>query len=443
MLNFVQKIASGLMSEQTYERLRAEGPKRYFFHTGWNLLGRAVSLVVSFFVSIYVTRALGPSNWGLLSYVVSFTGIFAFVASLGVDNILYVDLVKEPEKYNKFLGSSFVLKFLGGCLAFFLVLIISVLSDNNFYTNVLLAVVAAGFFFQPFNVINLYFQAKVQSKPTVILSLGLNFLLAAIKILMVFFGLSLKYFAALYLVEAIFSALGYIYIYTRSGKAVSNWGFDFGICKQILSASWPLIISSAFAYVYSRIDQVMIKHLLSQESVGLYDIGVRLSEVWYVFPTIIIGSLTPAIINAKKVSEELYEKRISKLYGFTTYLSLLFILPIAFLATPLIRLLYGNAFLPAAGVLEIYVWAGVSVVWATIVNQYLTNEKLTKISLFLNTFGMVVNVAINWYAIPKFGIIGAAWATLISYSLIPFGAVLFKQSRSQLKYIAKGILLKF
>ncbi len=440
MGNMAHTIINWLMPQAVAEKFSQEGPRRYFFHTGWNLAGRMASLVLAFFVSVYVTRYLGPSSWGLLSYVVSFTGIFAFIATLGVDNILYVDLVKEPEKRDAYLGTAFGLKVIGGVLAFISVFIASFAAGNTPYTNFLMAVVAASFFFQPLNVINIYFQAGVNSKPTVLLSLSLNLVLSALKIIFVKLGLTVGYFLLIYFIEAVLNAVGYVVIYRLAGLSIWKWQWAKSTAKTMFAASWPLILSAAFTFVYSRIDQVMIKQYLDQTSVGLYDTGVRLAELWYVFPSIIIGSVFPAIINAKKTNQALFESRITRLYFFSTMLALAFIVPISLLAPFIIKLLYGVAFLPAAGVLKIYVWAGISVTLATIVNQYLTSEKLTKISLFLNLLGMVLNVTLNVVFIPRYGIYGAAWATLISYSFIPFGLIFFKAGRGQFRYMGRALI---
>ncbi|PIR95906.1 MAG: flippase [Candidatus Doudnabacteria bacterium CG10_big_fil_rev_8_21_14_0_10_42_18] len=435
-------FAEFFLPQAVFQRMAEEGPQRYFFHTGWNLSGRILNMAISFLVSIYVVRYLGPSNWGLLSYVVSFTGIFSFLASLGVDNILYVDLVSEPENSARLLGTGFMLKAAGALLSFVLIMVSAQVVHAGFYTAVLMAIVGGALFFQPFNVINLYFQAKVKSKPTVINSVAIGIFLASLKVLLVFLGLSLKYFALLYLIEGVLAAAGYLFIYKKYGQKIFNWKFDFKLAKVMLGQSWPLILSTGFVYVYSRIDQVMLKSMLDQSAVGLYDVGVRLSEVWYVFPTIIIGSLAPALINAKKIGQEMYFKRLAKLYSFAIYFALIFILPLALFSKFIVNLLYGGAFIAAAGVLSIYVWAGVSVSVGSVVNQYLINEKYTKIALFLNFFGMATNILLNLYLIPKYGINGAAMATLISYSLIPVSVIFFKRSRYQLRLILDGLFLK-
>src|SRR5436190_14620310 len=90
-----------------------EGFQKYFKNTSWMFLGRIVGLLISFFVTAYVARYLGPANYGMLIYAISFVGLFSFLANLGIDQILYRDLVRFPEKANELLGTTFILKLLG------------------------------------------------------------------------------------------------------------------------------------------------------------------------------------------------------------------------------------------------------------------------------------------------------------------------------------------
>ena len=105
-------------------------------------------------------------------------------------------------------------------------------------------------------------------------------------------------------------------------------------------------------------------------------------------------------------------------------------------------MLYGQEFLSAAVVLRYYVWAGVSVCVGTVLNQYLIGEKQTKTSLFLSLSGMVLNIALNFFLIPKKGLAGAALATMISYSLIPLTVIFFPKARWQLTLMIKSLAIK-
>ena len=437
-MNILRKI----LLHPALKRMKEEGPKRYFFHTGWNLTGRVISLIIGFLVNIYIIRVLGPYNFGLVSYVLSYVGIFAFLASLGVDSILYVDLVESPEKKDKLLGTSFILKIVGSILVFIILFISIVFNNNGFYINSLILLFGISLVFNSFSIINTYFQAKVFSKPIVINSVVVNIILACLKVLVVFLHLNLVYFIIILACESLFYAVGYLYIYRRYKFSIVKWKFDKHIARQILYSSWPLILSSAFIQIYMRIDQVFIKHMLSVESVGLYSAAVKLSEIWHFLPFVVVGSLFPAVLNARKVSIAKYTHRLSRLYTLAIYLSILFIIPIFFLSEQIVVILYGVAYLGAVSSLKIYIWAGVSVAIGSVLTQVLIGEKRTKMTLVISLIGMILNVILNIYFIPRYGIEGAAWATLISYSISPFAVLLFKNTRNHFSYICRGLLFR-
>ena len=111
-----------------------------------------------------------------------------------------------------------------------------------------------------------------------------------------------------------------------------------------------------------------------------------------------------------------------------TWLAIGIALPISFLANDIIRLLFGVQYYDAASVLKIYIWAEVFVFLGVASSQYLIAENYTRI-LFSRTFiGAIVNVTLNIILIPKYGINGAAFATLISYFISVFSIVLIPKT---------------
>src|SRR3989344_5299888 len=121
-------------------------------------------MIVSFFVVVYVILFLGPSQYGLLSYAVSFVGMFGILASLGIDSILYRDLVKYPEKRDQILGTAFYLKMAGAAASIIITLFASYFLGDDFYTSFIIFLIAAPLIFQSFNVISSYFQSLVRAK---------------------------------------------------------------------------------------------------------------------------------------------------------------------------------------------------------------------------------------------------------------------------------------
>ncbi len=163
------------------------GFKKYFVNTGWSLLAKIVSLVISFFVTVYMVRYLGPENYGQLSYAISFVSIFSIIATLGIDTILYRDLVTHPEKTSELMGTSLGLKLIAGILASLLAIISAIIlspKDISFY---LIILISFTFIFNSFNIIAYEFQAHVQQKYPALISLITVITLNILKLLVFYF----------------------------------------------------------------------------------------------------------------------------------------------------------------------------------------------------------------------------------------------------------------
>lgn len=420
-------------------KMSHEGFLRYLKNSSWLFGGRFINLGISFFVSVYVTRYLGPYNNGLLSFAASFAGIFGFISAFGIDQILHRDLINHPEKEEAILGTAFFLKIIGSIYTIIIISVATLFIKDTGIVVFLILLNALAFVPQAFNVISYYFQSKVLSKYPTIISLLVIATLTVLKLYVVFFGKGVIYLSLIVIIEPILYAIGYLFIYKLFKGSVFKWKLDNSLAKEMLKYSWPLMISSAFISIYSRIDQVMIGNMLSTTSVGIYDVAVRLSEVWFFIPSIIASSLFPAILNAKKVNSELYNERLRKLYSLIFYLAIVIIIPVSILSPFIIKILYGDAFMAAAPILRIYSLGTISIFMGTIVNQYLIAENQTFILFICSFVGMATNVTLNLLLIPIYGIEGAAFATLVSYSLIPISIILFKKTRPHLKIILAGI----
>lgn len=419
----------------------SSGFKKYFINTSWLFFERIIGMAVSFFVGVYVARYLGPANFGLLSYAGSFIGLFMGIAALGVDNIAIRELVKDEKKRDELLGTTFVLKVIGAVLAIGIITIAIRFTNNDDFTNLLIYIIAIGTIFQSFNVINFYFQAKVLSKYTVYAQVFSTILCSVIKLLLIYFNMGLIYFAMVTLLQSMILASGLIVMYAKQKSSLFNWSLNFSLAKNLLKDSWPLMLSGIAISIYMKIDQVMIKNMLGAKAVGNYAVAVRLSEVWYFIPMAITSSLFPAIINAKKISEKLYYERLQKLYDLMTWLAISIALPMSLLSNNIIHLLFGIQYQETAGVLQIYIWATVFVFLGVVTGKYLVVENYTKISFFRTLIGGVINVILNLILIPKYGIRGAAVATVFSQFMVAFLIVLIPETRFNIVLMVRSFLL--
>ncbi len=421
-------------SETVYQRLvsatKTVGFKKYFKNTGWMFFAKVASMIVSFVATSYMARNLGPTNYGELSYAISFVSIFSFIAALGIDQILYRDLIKHPEKTNEYMGSALALRTITSCVAIALCLLFALVlspKDVSFY---LIFIICISFLFNSFQIISLEFQAHSHAKVPSLISLCVTVILNILKIMVIAFDQGVIYLALILLLESVLYAAALFVYRTKMYGTTRAWKFDKGIALSILSNSWPLIFSSAFAIIYARIDQIMIKNMLGAESVGLYDAAVRLSEVWYFVPTLVISSLFPAIVNAHKHSLEQYYSRSRKLILFLFLFSSGTALFTFLFAPYLIYIVFGAGFSGAAPLLQIYIWSNIATALNAFALNYFIIENKKK-TIFISSFvGMALNVVLNIILIPQYGSAGSAVATLISYSSLFFFIFTVKGSKN-------------
>lgn len=412
------------------------GFMRYFRNTSWMLGEQVLRMIAGVLVGIWVARYLGPEQFGIFSYAISFVALFGSVAKLGLDSIVVRDLVIEPEKRDIYLGTAFWLKFAAGIFTLGLVALATLLTSNNATTNSYIIIIASGMIFQAFEVVDFYFQSKVLSKFVSICKVTQLLLSSLIKVCFVLTGADLFWFFVVSVFDqmtlAVTLAVAYRYQHIGSFYRYFSWL----AARDLLRNSWPLVLSGIVVMVYMRIDQVMIKEMLGAKEVGIYSAAVRLSEAWYFIPVLICNSLFPAIISAKKISEELYYARLQRLYIFMVWVAVAIALPLSFLSDWVVVFLYGEQYREAGNVLIIHIWAGVFVFLGVSFSKYLTAENMVIESFQRTLVGAISNILLCYTLIPNFGILGSAVALLASQIITNFAYDFFNAT------LRKSLFLK-
>lgn len=392
-----------------------QGFMKYFKNTSWLFGEKILRMIVGLFVGIWVARYLGPEQFGLFSYAQSFVGLFAAIATLGLDGIIVRELVKDESRRDELIGTAFWLKLMGAIGVLAILAIAVNFTSNDSYTDTLVFIIASATIFQSFNVIDFYFQSKVLSKYVVYANIISLFISSIVKIALILNDAPLIAFTWVVFFDSFVLAVGFIYFFLKNNSTlkIKNLTFKSKTAVLLLKDSWPLILSGIVISVYMKIDQVMIKEMMDAEAVGIYSVAVRVSELWYFIPLAIVSSLFPAILNAKKQGNEFYLKRLQKLYDFMVWMAIFIALPMTFLSDWIIGLLFGQAYIEAGSVLMIHIWTGVFVFLGLAFGRYLLSENLNKKSFYRTLFGAILNVIFNYILIPIYGIHGAAVATLL------------------------------
>ncbi len=413
-------------------------------NTGWLFLDKILRMGVGVIVGAWMARYLGPEQFGALSFATAFVAIFGVLAILGLDGIVVRDIVKDTQKSGEILASAFMLKICGGVAAFSVSLLaIWVMRPSDSQAHWLVGIIAAGMLFQAFDIVDLWFQSQIQSKYTAIARSSAFLLIAVVKIILILRHAQLIAFAWVGLAEIIVGAINLIIAYRINGQVFQASKFKLATAKRLLSESWPLILSGFSIMIYIRIGQIMLGQLLGQKEVGVYSAALRLSEIWYFIPAIVVSSIMPNISRAKAASEIAYYQQLKKVFDALVKIAYSVSIPMTFLSGPLVVFLYGESYSDAGIILSIHIWSSVFIFLGVAMSPWIINENMFKFSLFQTSLGAVINIALNFMFIPLWGPKGVAIATLVSQIFAAYLALLATpKTRIIFKMETRAILLR-
>ncbi|MDZ8078792.1 MAG: flippase [Nostoc sp. DcaGUA01] len=397
------------------------GLRAIITNTGWLFADRIVRMGVGLIVGVWVARYLGVQQYGLFNYAVAFVALFSPLATLGLDNIVVRNLVRDSSNKEKIVGTTFWLKLLGGLACLLLaVSVIYVLRQDQKLTVWLVAILASVGIFQAVDAIDFWFQSQVLSKYTVIAKNTAFIIVTLVKVALIDMQAPLIAFAWVTLAEFSLGAVGLAIAYRIKGYSLGLWRWSFPVAKTLLKDSWPLILSGMTIMIYMKIDQIMLGEMIGDSAVGIYSAASRISEVWYFIPTAVVSSVSPTIYAAKQTSEALYYQRIKQLLRLMVVISVAIALPMSFLSGSIITILFGNTYAAAGQVLAIHIWASLFVFMGVATSPWFIAEGLTHLSLNRTLLGAIINIALNFLLIPQYAGVGAAIATVISQSFATF-----------------------
>lgn len=390
-------------------------------NSSWLFADKILRMGVGLLVGIWIVRYLGPAQLGLLNYAGAFAGLFGTLATLGLDRIVVQELVKNPARETEILGTAFALKLIGGAIGLALTMLaILLVRSGEPLMHWLVGICAAGFIFQSLNVIDFFFQAKVQAKYAVFAANGAFALMTLLKIALLLTSAPLIAFAWAGLGEVVLTAIFLVVAYRFNRRSMRVWRYSSSAARELLKYSWPLILSSVAIVIYMRIDQIMIGEMLGDEEVGLFSAAVKISEVWYFIPAAIVSSVVPTLIQSKKQSEALYYARLQTFFTVMVWMAICVALIVTVERERIVSLLFGEQYAASADVLAIHIWGGVFVALIAASGIWFTVENLQIYSFYRTLTGAVVNVSLNLVLIPRYGINAAAFATVVSQCFASF-----------------------
>ena len=390
----------------------------------WAVTGKVVTLLGSLLVGIFVARYLGPEQYGLMNYVVSFVALFQVFASFGLDNIE----IREESKCkgtgekgrvpgteaNTILGTAFGLRLIFAAITMLLVILTAWLFEADTFTKWMITLYSLSMIMNTFGVIRNYFTSIVWNEYIVKTEISRTIIGALIKVILLLLHAHLAWFIAATLFDTILIAGGYLLSYRKQIASPRLWTFDLPTAKYLIKESFPLLLSGAAVVVYQKIDQVMIGNMIDKANVGFFSVASAFVSVIMFVPITITDTYMPIIAKAWNTNKEMYKTQNQKFMNLTVWCTMLCAVLVSLLSYPLIRYTYGEQFLAAVPILQVLAFKVVSVAFSSVAGKMIVVEGLQKWTIIRDLVGCVVCVVLNFLLLPRFGVVAAAWIAIAS-----------------------------
>ena len=380
----------------------------------WAVTGKVVTLLGGLLVGIFVARYLGPEQYGLMSYVMSYVAIFQVLASFGMDQIEIREESKMPDKKDKIIGTAFALKIAFAIITMILVAITIWIFEADSFTKWMIILYSISMIANSFGVIRNYFTSLVWNEYIVKTEITRTFIGAGIKVGLLLLHAPLVWFIAATLFDTILIACGYWVSYRSKINSSKHWKFDKNQAVYLIKQSFPLLLSGAAVVVYQKIDQVMIGNMIDKEAVGYYAVAATFVSIIGFIPTTLAQTISPILVRTYELNQTEYQKKAQLFINTSTWIIILVCIIVCALSYPLIRYTYGLQYMAAIPLLQITIFKEIGYCMAQTSGTMIIIENIQKVVVLRNLIGCLTCVILNYWLIPLYGVIGAAISSVIT-----------------------------
>jgi O-antigen/teichoic acid export membrane protein len=265
-----------------------------------------------------------------------------------------------------------------------------------------------------FGVIRNYFTSIVWNEYIVKTEITRTLIGAGIKVVLLVIHADLLWFILSTLFDTVLLASGYIVSYRRKIDRISDWTFDKATALYLIKQSFPLLLSGAAVVVYQKIDQVMLGNMIDKEAVGYYSVAGKFTEICLFIPTILSQTITPILVKAYHDNMDDYQRKAKSFMNITIWGTIIICIVICLISHPLIKYTFGIEYTAAVTLLQIMIFKTIGYASAQITGALIVIEKKQKYVVIRNIIGCIVCIGLNLLLIPRYGVTGAAMASVIT-----------------------------
>lgn len=392
--------------------------KVIFKNMSWLVISQIIASICGFIWTILMARYLGVSDYGIVGFAISFTGILSLVVDCGISTHIVRHIATDRDMAPKYLGNAIPLKSLFACFTFCITVVILMLMGADEVTIIVTLLFTLEMAFKSFiALLNGSFQAFEEGKYQGIGNTMASVLLLVFILIAVFTDLGIYGISLAYVVSNLF-VLIYEYLVLKKHVALPKFEFDKTFCKKIIFLSLPFAATGVLYSIYYSIDIVMLNHLVGNYATGIYNATYKLISVLTLFQGVYGSVIFPVMSKYFKNDKNILVVSFEKSIKYLTLITFPLAVGTMFYSLDIIQLFYGAEYDPSASVLSILMWTVcllfINSACITLLNASHKEFAVTKIYLIAAIF----NVSLNFLIIPYYSYNGAAVTTILSDLLI-------------------------
>ncbi|MBF0252771.1 MAG: oligosaccharide flippase family protein [Candidatus Omnitrophica bacterium] len=363
---------------------------------------------------VFLARVLEVKTFGKYEFSLSFYTFFGYIAAFGMNKIGMREVARvhedSSEKVSLFTGNLLSLRLILSLLSYALLFAAVMMINKPQEMKNLILLNGSALFFGFLSLEWLFI--GIEKMQYVLVSRvvkAATFLLLAL--LMVKGPESLMFVAAARVISVVAGIFVLLFFYGKIyGKIKLHKNYD--TWKYILRASYPIFATTIMTGIYLKLDSIMLGFMKTNTDVGLYSAVYRIILFFVGIRALALTSIFPALsVSFKRSKEEL-----DTLVTVSTKTALFFMVPISIIlffgAPQIIDIVLGSSYLKGVDAFRILCFSLFILGLNFVFNQLQIACDRENIYLRIIIFGVLTNIVLNALLIPRFGIEGAAAATV-------------------------------
>lgn len=391
--------------------------KKIAANTIISALARIAGTLLALFTISLITRYLSKSAWGDYSIVMTFGGIFAVLADLGLYQLMVREVSKPGSDEQSIASNIFTMRLLSGLFIFALAPLVALFFPYSGEARWGILVGMVGFWFLAngqvlMGLFQKYLQmAKVAAAELVgrLVQLGL-----------VFWFIDQGYgFLAIVAALSISGLANFILVFWWANKYCRlRLSFNWPLWKDILKQSYPLAVASVLVMIYFSSDSLFLSVLKPAADVGAYRLPYKVLESLIFFPAMFVGLIMPLLSRSVQADRAEFKNIFQRGSDVLMIFALPLVVGTQILSPAIIDLLGGGKYGESVAIFNILIAAVGIIFFGTLFSYVLIALEKQKSLLWISAVGAVFNVAANLILIPRYSYYAAAATTVLTEALV-------------------------